>query len=484
MRSQGIGRLLFELLIYLILLEIGLRVGAFAFSSLQERRNRISIKESGQYRILCLGDSSTAVGGNDSYPALLQDILNQSGTGIKFSVINQGQLGANTGIILDRLETNLNRYKPDMVITMMGQGDKESFIFYEDKNLRKGLRFLNSLKTYKLGRFICSRVTAKFRRATEPGAHNNSTHKELGYVYLDKGRLSESEEAFRNAIKLDPGNGSLYLGIGRLYKKQDRPQEAESALRKAIELNPASDNAYAELGSLCRDQHRTREAEQALHKALEINPGSDSAYFWLGSLYRDQGRSAEEERAFRKVIELNPANEQAYVVLSSMYLGGGRLNDSELVLKKLLELNPKSDFAYAGLATVYGRMGNGELAKIYRKKADSIRGQYYRPMTINNYRRLKEILDERKIMLVCVQYPARSTAPLREIFTGEQGVIFVDNEKIFEEAVEKGGYEEYFVDMFGGEFGHGTRKGNELLARNISDVILKELFNMRGNDKS
>jgi len=30
--------------------------------------------------------------------------------------------------------------------------------------------------------------------------------------------------------------------------------------------------------------------------------------------------------------------------------------------------------------------------------------------------------------------------------------------------------------MFGGDFGHCTPKGNRLLATNIADVILKEVF--------
>jgi hypothetical protein len=30
--------------------------------------------------------------------------------------------------------------------------------------------------------------------------------------------------------------------------------------------------------------------------------------------------------------------------------------------------------------------------------------------------------------------------------------------------------------MFGGDFGHCSRNGNRLLAKNIADVILKEVF--------
>ena len=105
-----------------------------------------------------------------------------------------------------------------------------------------------------------------------------------------------------------------------------------------------------------------------------------------------------------------------------------------------------------------------------------MRSENYPAVTINNYRKLKEILDRKGIKLVCVQYPMRNAEPLRRIFGKDEGVIFVDNESIFKEAVKIGGYKKFFRDMFAGDFGHCTQKGNELLAQNIADVILREVF--------
>lgn len=71
----------------------------------------------------------------------------------------------------------------------------------------------------------------------------------------------------------------------------------------------------------------------------------------------------------------------------------------------------------------------------------------------------------------------RSISPLRKIFENdEKGVIFVDNELIFKEAINKYGTRAYFKDMFGGDFGHCTDKGNRLLAENIANTILREVF--------
>jgi hypothetical protein len=117
-------------------------------------------------------------------------------------------------------------------------------------------------------------------------------------------------------------------------------------------------------------------------------------------------------------------------------------------------------------------MNKTELAEEYSKKVSYA----YSSLTIDNYRKLKAILDKRGIRLVCAQYPMRSVEPLKRIFEGERGVIFVDNDHLFKEAVTQGGYREYFLDMFAGDFGHCTLQGNKLLAGNIANAILKEVF--------
>ncbi|MFA5356859.1 MAG: hypothetical protein WC301_05595, partial [Candidatus Omnitrophota bacterium] len=93
-----------------------------------------------------------------------------------------------------------------------------------------------------------------------------------------------------------------------------------------------------------------------------------------------------------------------------------------------------------------------------------------------NYQQIKDTLDRKGIQLVCVQYPMCPIEPLKRMLAGKEDVIFVDNERIFRNAVDKEGYEEYFIDMFGGNFGHCNEKGNRLLAENIADSIIKRYF--------
>src|SRR3990167_7040383 len=112
--------MLFGVCLSALFIEIGLRAGGRLFLSLQEYRNFASIKQKGAYRIICLGESTTALGGEDSYPSQLEKVLNQWSKEIKFSVTNKGVPGTNTTGILAQLEDNLNKYNPNMVVTMMG----------------------------------------------------------------------------------------------------------------------------------------------------------------------------------------------------------------------------------------------------------------------------------------------------------------------------------------------------------------------------
>ena len=216
--------------------------------------------------------------------------------------------------------------------------------------------------------------------------------------------------------------------------------------------------------------------EDSFKEAIEVNPKNGNACFELGRLYRDQDKFPQAEDAFKKAIELNPKNDDAYVELGWLYQDQYKLSQAEDLLKKAIELNPKNDRAYRSILILYEEIGKPELAKEYAEKTNRLRLGYYNPVTVNNYRKLKEILDRKGIRLVCVQYPMRNVESLKKIFEKDEGIIFVDNENIFKEALKKASYKEYFRNMFGGDFGHCTQKGNQLLAENIANTILREIF--------
>jgi tetratricopeptide (TPR) repeat protein len=639
---KSIFRAISGFFLAMIILELGLRIGGLIILSAQEHRNLQAVKQNGRFRIMCLGESTT----QNQYPRYLEEILNARDTGIKFSVIDKGLTSSTTGIILSGINANLDKYKPDMVVAMMGSNDRLTLYYRDIPEANNGLfrhcrlyRFamiiyaqilkkINHTDIYRpapdkkamLKRIVSSAEKIRFRElrkaqriniklepagrvgselsgivykdpkklaeledsfkktlASDPGncsayeglgwfyasqrrykeaeqrfkqiiplePENNYAYEGLGWIYRDQEDFAGSEEAFRKAVDLKPGYFPVYTELIQLYQEQGNyaeakktfrafialnPQnesisktlgfykdtgelsEAEQTLRKTIEINPQNDSAYEGLGWVLRDQGEFPNAEKAFRKAIEINPKNAFAYEGLGSVCGAVGRFFEVEQALRKIIELNPRNNTVYKLFDRFYIernkfaeleqaykemlmlapdndyayaGLGWLYDvqkkfgaSKEAFRKALEINPQNDFALGGLAARSQELGESGLARAYSEKLADLRGEYSNPATTANYRRLKKILDRRKIRLVCVQYPMRSVTPLKKIFHNglDKDVIFVDNNKLFRDAVKDKGYPEYFKDVFAGDFGHCTEKGNRLLAGNIADTIIKDFF--------
>ena len=121
------------------------------------------------YRILCIGDSSTyGLGASDpqkfSYPARLQQILDEQAPSQKFNVINAGIPGINSSQALNRFRGSLAKYKPDLVIIMVGINDpwnlEESNIarFYQANLLETGAlqldALINRLRVYRFFKLL------------------------------------------------------------------------------------------------------------------------------------------------------------------------------------------------------------------------------------------------------------------------------------------------------------------------------------------
>ena len=314
-----------------LILEIGLRTAGFTMLSMQKHKNLQSIKQNGEFRIMCIGESTT----QSQYPPYLEETLNKRNIGVKISVLDEGLSGTNIGVILLRLESNLDKYQPAIVVTMLGINDGEgSHLPYEVNSNSKIISAFKSLKVCKLMRLIWLHMEAKLKEsgffmamghnrtverfneshkgedsslkqkhvpgeAIELSPKNDSAYTGLGYFYKTQGKHTESEQAFKKAIELSPKNDSAYIGLGQLYRDQGKLSDLEQILKKIIEINPKNDYAYAELGRLYKELGRYAESEQILKKAIEFDRRNDSAYAGLGWLYKDQGRLLEQEEAFK-----------------------------------------------------------------------------------------------------------------------------------------------------------------------------------------
>jgi len=512
--KQKIGLVLLGIFFTVILLEIGLGVGGTIFLWLQESRNLSSIKKKGTYRILCLGESTTALGGQNSYPRQLEKILNNRIPEVRFIVINKGKPIIRTTDILSTLETNLIKYKPDFVITMMGINDGLRIVKYNDDQISRNFSFLKKLRIYKLTRLIKLHVLSKIREKELVGLGANAeilfspknisdqdlqndreereknlmknigmdyrdrdSYIELAKIYKENMELDKAEGILKKAIEINPKHDLAYVKLGECYLEQKKFEMAEEVLSAVIKRNPRMSEAYVELGYYYMFVNDYKKAEELLKKAIEINPRDADVYVSLGWFFRNQRMYGEAEEILKKAVEMLPRDDGIYAELASFYRSRNRYREAEEVLKKAIEINPENEEAYDEiLALRYQSESKIEPTISYLQSVDNTGEGPPISVTPHNYQRLREMVLENGIKLVCVQYPIRKVELLKKMFRDKSGIVFVDNEKIFKEAVIREGYDEYFIDNFAGNFGHCTIRGNRLLAENVANVIVKTFF--------
>lgn len=462
----------------LFLLEVGLRTGGIIFSWAQEAKNISAIRQKEAYRIMCLGESTTVMVGDECYPDQLQDVLDRKDTGIKFSVINKGVPGTHTGLMLKCLEENLDRYDPDMVTVMMGINDTLNVVPRNaEPELKKSL-FFRSLNIYKFFRIL---QAGSFARIKSENLRDSGDGKDAGMkptYFLQAGKSYEKTEISEDASSADAGDYFECIELGKRYMQDGMYGEAGDLFRTAMDMAPEKPDAYRQMGWLYNDSLGDGEkAEIFFKRSIDAAPCSDKGYIDLGICFIDQMDYDRAAEAFKKAIALVPHNPVSYKELAMLYSDKiGNLSKAAEAYEMVTKLSPTDDKAWGFLALYYTDAGEYAMAEKCRAEAQRLRLDFYNPETLRNYHKLKKILDDRKIKLVCVQYPMRSVQTLKNMFDPLDSMTFVDNEGIFKEAVEKTGFEAYFIDSFAGDFGHCTSEGNRLLAENIAETVLKTVF--------
>ncbi|HRY28634.1 MAG TPA: tetratricopeptide repeat protein [Elusimicrobiota bacterium] len=507
----------------LLFLETGLRLTGGALRAKQNLSLRKALNSGGDVRLLCLGESTTAGG----YPKHLEEILNRRQTKTRFTVIDAAYPGTTTSVILTQLEKNLEKYKPQLVVTMMGINDAEDdgFEHRPDPALSPA-----SWRVTHLTKLVASSLRERFRKTSSPGdlraaAGTGDAVQRLSPAMKtllatirhqrERQQFDDAVDSCRRALAIEPANVLFLLELAHCFSDRGMCAETEKICRDILRIDPASESASIEMAACYNSEGNDPKTVKLAEAVLKINPRSVPAFLLLATVHYRAGRHADMERACRNALAAQPRNVRAQVLLSKALKLQGRLDESPETLQEFISLKPGALRARLELAGLYCLRGNHEKAEkvclqavgllsegrthperqaraavhgalgiVYSQMGRPIQAaehfemaemdQNFSEKTRRNYLRLWETLARRQIVYVCASYPLRSTAPLKEIFGPNAGVLFVDNEKPFREVLKKEPFSKYFTDLFAGDFGHLTKNGDILLAENVADVVLKE----------
>ncbi len=523
----------------LVALEIGLRIAGVVFLEREQRRNALGEGDS-SVTILCLGESSTALGGEYAYPRQLEALLNEHGPGeTSFRVVNGGRPGIDSSVIVRDLGEKLDEWRPDIVTVMMGIND--GIMSFVDLNQYQGKgplrRSLMHLKLYRLARYLaialgaedeqrrqarhleererslCGAVDdrgdpldsivlamlyrrqAKYRDAEkvllellarEPSPRVTV---DLAHVYHDMSRFDEEEALYRVVIARHPDHHPAYRWLIRLLGHLERDDEIGELLRDLVAATPDA-KSYTELAKFYRGEGRLDEAESMYREAMKVDE-SPYSRIDLASMLREMGRSRGAEKLLRKAARFKSGGALAKLELAGLFVETGRIDEAQRLLEALMD-NPTARFVPAesswDVRPYDPSRAALELARLHRRRGDieSARAVIERiapnPMSLHNYHVLSAEVMAEVGRLVVIQYPVRSLVPLEAMVPAQEGVIFVDNERSFKDAIAREGYNALFIDHFASDFGHTNRKGHALIARNTARVILNEFFGVDDPD--
>lgn len=123
----------------LLVFEILLRIGGVIFYEVHINTHT----KDADFTILSIGESTTYGWGVQSYSKRLEFFLNENAKDISFAVINRGVPGQKSVSIREDIESQIQKYNPDLIISLFGVNDLAGKFDSEGGNIIK------SLRTYK-----------------------------------------------------------------------------------------------------------------------------------------------------------------------------------------------------------------------------------------------------------------------------------------------------------------------------------------------
>jgi len=405
--------------IFLVLLEVLLRMGGFISLKVQEFENRRTLAAGAQFTVMCVGDSMTFLTGDRGYTDALQKTLDDRTGASKYRVLNKGLPGADSTIILKNFESWVIQYKPDMVVVMMGGNDR-----FEPKKLSNPwYSFLEHFQVTKLVKGIAGDIN--------------------DYI---QSKFVHPQVAPAPSFKAVPDQDVQLLFYALHAKASGDCETAEKifyVLANTPDLEPTFKFRAAGEAAECFFKTKNYNALMwSLKMALEANEFDVRSVDYIRGLA--QAKEAKDE-----VIGL---------------------------LTELVQEKPNSMPLTGLLGACYAQYGDKAMADVYLNKLEAMRKQGDILILKENYIKLLKILQKYYVKGIFVQYPMRNVEVLKRMLASQKdydNIIFVDNQASFREALRPEKYDDYFIDRTFDDLGHLTPMGNRLLAGNIADAILK-----------
>lgn len=197
------------------------------------------------------------------------------------------------------------------------------------------------------------RAIEVLRHAVELYPKDDLLQTDLGYAYLETGKLSEAQKATDLAIAANPEHADSFNLRGLVALRRGDNVSAERDFREAIRWQPNLVEAQNNLGSLLLSNRNFPEAEFHLANALKVNPNYADAHHTLGLLYVLNNSIPRADAELRTAAELQPNSAEIHSDLADLLATEGLTENAAREYERVLELEPNRADAQLGLGLAY-----------------------------------------------------------------------------------------------------------------------------------
>lgn len=397
------------------------------FSFILAREYQVRLKPLGKnVVILTAGESTTADFMHPiyrSWPRQLEDALHLSGNAVE--ILNIALPASSSTEQLAKAMVAVSSVAPRIVIAMWGANDSSDFRINStwQTSLKSGWRAMKTVRFF----FYLKVMNEQRRREADKKAEELRTEE-----------LSGDIELAQSIDRLKRGDLSQIKWLEDFASKSPEP---EAHAQRLFTIGQLLTPSYGSLSEKYRLAHHFFEVsfQKSVIGLRQIE------FFALTS----QILNLDCTQIFPKILEFEIA-------------------PSSLLIRRLLKCSKDKSLLMTHLAT---HMPEFEI----RTDAKEI-------TSIENYRKLADLVLSHHACLIIMQYPTLSIESLKQdlgpLATHEL-VDLISNEQNFNSKIATDGYSSLFWDRFGNTFGHATEVGNSLIAMNLLPIVQKRLADPR-----
>ncbi|MBU1044922.1 MAG: tetratricopeptide repeat protein [Candidatus Omnitrophica bacterium] len=447
-----LGLILFGIALAIVFVEICLNLFNPIASS-PNQRNQAANSENTENvcKIICLGDSFTyglGASRENSYPAQMEKILNQSRQNKIFLVKNLGIPGETLSQTLIKLDKAVKEFQPDIVIILSGINDTWSLPRYCKFRFSKSIQELNpfslNLKFFKL----IDLIAYNLKTPIAPGSDIPSIIKTANQL-RDAKKYNQAQAYYEQALMINPQDPIALLELGRCQKLTKDYQAAGLTLEKAFVQNPESKIIHRELTDLFI-KHKNIPEEFSLLLRLK-NRFPDNMYLIqrlcyvysiLGEPFFSSNLAKKIANSQTKTLDINSLSKSELDLLESYYV------------QSKAAYNPKNK--------------PQSFWKNFSKKI-SERIINISELRYLNYEKAAKLCEQEKIDLIFSSYPSILLEDMKTV-AEKYNIPLVDNSLTFYDLLQEHSPREFFVSEFDR---HCTASGYEVIARNVAAAVLR-----------